>query len=106
MRLNDAQQLADEQHQIYSRGGFQAVLEWKLNRSSRSAAKRYISPIDFAETYARLKRTEETLRYLELAYKEHAPFMAHIQWNSDFDFLHSDPRYLAIVRKMGLPPEF
>src|SRR6266404_5825976 len=54
MRLNDAQQLADEQHRIYTRGGFQAVLEWKLNRYKRSAAKRYVSPIRFAEVYAQL----------------------------------------------------
>jgi TolB-like protein/DNA-binding winged helix-turn-helix (wHTH) protein/predicted Zn-dependent protease len=104
MRLNDAQQLADEQHQIYIRSGFPAVLEWKLNRYKRSAAKRYISPIEFAEVYAQLKRKEETLRYLELAYKEHAPFIAHIQCNAHFDFVHSDPRYRAIVKKMGLPP--
>ncbi len=106
MRLNDARPLADEQHQIYSRGGFRAVLEWKLARWNRRAAKRYISPIDFAQLYARLKRKDDTLRYLELACKEHAPFMAHLQWNPDFDFLHSEPRYRAIVQKMGLPPAY
>jgi TolB-like protein/DNA-binding winged helix-turn-helix (wHTH) protein len=106
MRLNNAKQLADEQHQIFSRGGFQAVLEWKLKRWNRSAAKHYISPIDFAQLYARLKRKEDTLRYLDLAYKEHAPFMAHIQCISDFDFLHSEPRYRAIVKGIGLPPAY
>jgi TolB-like protein/DNA-binding winged helix-turn-helix (wHTH) protein len=106
MRLNDAQQLADEQHQIYTRGGFQAVLEWKLNRYKQSAANRYVSPIEFAEVYAQLRRREETLRYLELAYVQHAPYIAHIQFNSHFDFLHSEPRYRAIVKKMGLPPAY
>jgi len=106
MRLNDAQQLADEQHRIYVRGGFQAVFEWKLNRYKKSAAKSYVSPIEFDEAYAQLNRKEETLRYLELAYEQHAPFIAHIQCNSHFDFLHSEPRYRAIVKKMGLPPAF
>jgi tetratricopeptide (TPR) repeat protein len=104
MRLNDAPQLADEQQQVYMRGGFPAVLEWRLNRYRRTAAKRYVSPIEFAEVYAQLKRKEETLYYLELAYKEHAPFIAHIQSNSHFDFLHSEPRYRSIVKKIGLPP--
>ena len=58
------------------------------------------------EVYAQLRRTEETLRYLELAYGQHAPYIAHIQCNSNFDFLHSEPRYRAIVKKMGLPPAF
>jgi len=106
MRLNDAQQLADEQHRIYTRGGFQAVLEWKLNRYKRSAAKRYVSPIRFAEVYAQLNRKEETLRYLELAYEQHAPFIPHLQCDSRFDFLHSEPRYRAIVKKIGLAPTF
>jgi TolB-like protein/DNA-binding winged helix-turn-helix (wHTH) protein len=106
MRINGAQKLADEVHQIYIRHGFQAVLEWKLNRCKQIAAKRYVSPIEFADAYARLKRKEETLRYLEAAYEQHAPFIAHLQCNSNFDFLHSEPRYRAIVRKMGLPPAF
>jgi hypothetical protein len=92
MRPNGAQQLADERHQIYIRGGFQAVLEWKLNRYKQSATKRDVSAIKFADVYAQRKRKEETLRYLELAYGEHAPFIAHIQCNPNFDSLHSEPR--------------
>jgi hypothetical protein len=98
--------LADEQHQIYIRGGFQAVLEWKLNRYKQSAAKGYVSPIKFAEVCAQLRRKEETLRYLELAYVQHAPYLAHIQFNAHFDFLHSEPLYRAIVKKMGPPPAY
>jgi hypothetical protein len=70
VRLNGAQQLADEQHQIYIRGGFQAVLGWKLERRKQPAAKRYVSAIEFAKAYAQLKRKEETIRYLELAYEQ------------------------------------
>jgi len=106
MRLNGAQKLADERHQVYVRGGFPAVLEWRLNRYRQSAVKGYVSAIDFAEAYAQLKRKEETLHYLELAYGQHAPFIAHIQCNSNFDFLHSDPRYRAIVKKIGLRPVY
>jgi len=106
LRINGAQKLADEKHQIYIRHGFQAVLEWKLNRVKQSAAKRYVSPMEFAEAYAQLKRKEETLHYLELAYEQHAPFIAHLQCTSNFDFLHTDPRYRSIVKKMALPPAF
>jgi TolB-like protein/DNA-binding winged helix-turn-helix (wHTH) protein len=106
MRLGDELKLADEQHQVFIRGGFHAVLEWKLNRYKQSATKRYVSPIEFAELYAQLNRKEETLRYLDLAYEQHAPFIAHLQCNSHFDFLHFEPRYRAIVKKMGLPPAY
>jgi len=42
--------------------------------------------------------------YLEQSYQEHAPWLVRIQSNPNYDFLHSDPRYQAIVKKMGLPP--
>jgi hypothetical protein len=29
-----------------------------------------------------------------------------LQSHPGFDFLHSDPRYRAIVNKMGLPPAY
>ena len=106
LRINGSQKLADERHQIYIRHGFQGVLEWRLNRYKQSAAKRYVSPVAFAEIYSQLNRKEETLHYLELSYEQHAPFLAHLQCDSNFDFLHSEPRYRAIVKKMGLPPAF
>jgi TolB-like protein len=106
LRLNGDQKLADEEHQAYSRGGFRAVIEWDLNLSKQRAAKRYVSPLDFANTYALLKQREETLRYLEGAYEVHEPSLVYIQTNANLDFVHSDPRYRAIIKKMDLPPAY
>ena len=103
LRRNGQQKFADEVDQAYRQGGFQAVLESRLNRHKQNAAKEFVSALQFAEDYGRLKRKEETIRSLERAYVERAPFMAHIQCNPDFDFVHSDPRYRAIVSKMRLP---
>jgi tetratricopeptide (TPR) repeat protein len=93
-----ALQLAGEKDQLaeqiraYHRGGSRAVLEWKVDVLKRKTAKQYVSPMDFADTYARLGRKEETLRYLEKSCQEREP--------------HVVPRYRAIVNKMGLPPAF
>jgi hypothetical protein len=32
--------------------------------------------------------------------------LIHMQYEPDFDCLHSDERYREIVRKVGLPPAF
>jgi len=103
LRRIGQQKFADEADQAYRRGGFQSVLESRLNQHKLNAAKNFVSALLLAEDYGRLKRKEETIHYLERAYDERAPFMAHIQSNPDFDFVHSDPRYRAIVGKMGLP---
>jgi hypothetical protein len=43
------------------------------------------------------------MKYLEASYREHDPDLIFIQADPLFDFLHSDPRYRALVKKMGLP---
>lgn len=92
--------------QAYQRGGFKAVQELDLVSLKKKAANQYVPPISFAYVYARLGMKEETMRNLQLAYKEHSPRLIHLQYEPDFDFLHSDERYREIVREVGLPPAF
>ena len=91
-------------HQAYAQGGFQAVLEWQLSDVEKNARGKHAAPMLFAVAYAALKRKDETLHYLEQAYKEREPWLANIQHLPYLDFLHSEPRYQAIVKKMGLLP--
>ena len=85
-------------------GGLRAGFEGHLEDLKAAAAKGYISPFDFAEAHANLWHREETLHYLEESYREKAPWLVHMQHDPLFDFLHSEPRYRAIVTKMGLQP--
>jgi tetratricopeptide (TPR) repeat protein len=95
-----------EQVQAYRRGGLPAVRSQNVYRLKRKAAQQYVSPSDFADAYAELGRKEETIRYLEESYRERAPHLVFLQSDPGFDFVHSDPRYRAIIRKMGLPPAY
>ena len=104
--LSDDKKAADLIRHAFERGGLKAMFELDLNWNKEKAARRYVAPLDLASDAGFLKRTDETLRYLEQAYRERAPFLIHIQSNPDFDFLHAEPRYRAIVKKMALPPAF
>jgi TolB-like protein/DNA-binding winged helix-turn-helix (wHTH) protein len=95
-----------QQVQVYRQGGFRAVLEWRADELKRKAAKGYVSPINFADAFAVLGRKEETIRYLEKSCEERAPHVVFLQSDPTYNFLHSDPRYRAIVNKMGLPPAY
>ena len=106
LQLTGEKELLAEQVQVYRRGGFRAVLEWKPEVAKRRAAKEYVSPMEFADMYGQLRRREETLWYLEQAYAERAPSLVFVQSDPNFDFLHADPRYRAIIKKMGLPPAY
>jgi len=95
-----------EQVEVYRRGGFRAVLAWRVDWLKRKAAKQYVSPMVFADTYAQLGHREETIRYLEQSYQEREPHVVYLQSDPNFDFLYADPRYRAIVNKMGLSPTY
>jgi tetratricopeptide (TPR) repeat protein len=90
----------------YESGGEKALAEWLLNKTKARARKGYISPIELAFGTARLKRTDETLTLLEEAYRERSPWLVLVQNDPEFDFLHGEERYRAIVTKMHLPPAY
>ena len=95
-----------EMERAFQRAGMTGVLEWNLGRLKRAAAQGYVSPLEFADAYARMGRKDESIRALEQSYEIRQPWLVHIQNNPDLDILHSDPRYRAIVKKMGLPPAY
>jgi predicted Zn-dependent protease len=106
LQLAGEKDLLAEHVQVYQRGGYRAVIAWRVDVLKRTAATQYVSPMNFANTYAQLGRKEEAIRYLEECYRERSPDLVFVQNDPDFDFVHSDPRYRAIVNKMGLPPAY
>jgi tetratricopeptide (TPR) repeat protein len=95
---------AAELEAAFRKGGARSAVEWRLAHLKKTHRDEYISPLALALRYARLKRKDEALTCLEQAYAEHVPWLIFIQSEPDLDSFHSDPRYQAIVKKLGLPP--
>ena len=95
---------AAELQAAFHRGGAQGAAEWRLAHAKKLQAGTYVSPWEFASLSAHAGHKEETLHWLEQAYAEHVPWLAFLQNEPCFDFIHSEPRYQAIIKKMGLPP--
>lgn len=91
-------------HEAFARGGLNAVYEWQLADLKKQAAAKYVPYENLAILSAKFSLKRETLHYLEKAYEEHEPKLVKIQSEPDFYFLHADPRYRAIITKMGLDP--
>jgi len=85
------------------RGDYQSVVEWRYQKDKVAARGKYWSPFWLALKSADAGKREETLRLLEDALREHSPRLVFLQNEPVFDFLHSEPRYQAIVQKLGLP---
>ena len=46
---------------------------------------------------------DHTFEWLEKAYGERSGRMEYIKVEDAFERFHSDPRYLSLLRRMGLP---
>jgi tetratricopeptide (TPR) repeat protein len=90
----------------YQRGGYRAVVRWQLDQLQNKAKTSYVSPMNLAEFHAQLGDREETISLLEQGFKEHSPNLLWIQCDPAFDFLHPDPRYRAIIQRIGLPAAY
>ena len=94
---------ATELEDAFRRGGAQGAAEWRLAHMKKLQARTYVSPLDLAAIAARAGHKEETLRYLEQSCEVHVPWLVFIGSDPEFDFIRSEPRYQAIMKKMGLP---
>ncbi len=55
-----------------------------------------------AGKYAALGETEKAFEWLEKSYARRSPWLIYLKVFSEFDQLHSDPRFEALAKKLGL----
>jgi tetratricopeptide (TPR) repeat protein len=86
--------------------GYNAVLRLRVRLLQEKAAHEYVPQMDLADFYGLLGDREGTLRSLENAFKDRHARIVWMQATPWFDFVHSEERYRAIVRQVGLPPAY
>jgi tetratricopeptide (TPR) repeat protein len=65
--------------------------------------KDYVSPAELAILYAGLGDKEEAFTELERAYAARDTQMQYLKVEPHYDSLRSDPRFVDLIRRMGLP---
>src|SRR6185295_12751843 len=76
-----------------------AVLEGLRQLSST----RYVSPYSVGLVHGGLGERDQALAWLEKAYDERSDYMVYLNREPMLDGLRSDPRFAALVRRVGLP---
>lgn len=73
-----------------------------LNQLKKKAKSQYVNPFLFGKLYTALKDKDKAFIWLEKAadQKDHA--ILQILSDESFENLHSDPRYLKLLKKIGL----
>ena len=67
------------------------------------AQRRYVDIGFIAYDYAALGEKDQAFAWLEKAYSEKAGSLGYIKVSKVMDPFRSDPRYLDLLKRMGLP---
>jgi len=77
----------------------QEILEKLLEMSKR----KYVPAYDIAAVYNGLGEKDPAFEWLSKAFEERSGFLIYIKCDRRFDGLRSDPRYEALLKRIGLP---
>ena len=81
------------------KGACTALIEVLKNEKQRE----YVSPNDIARYYALMGDRDHTFEWLEKGYAERSGNMESIKIEDSLEPFHSDPRYIDLLKRMGLP---
>ena len=87
----------------YAADGQRAEAEKVLSEMNQKASRGWVPSYAFAEIYAGLRDKSQTLDALEKSYEERAWFLTYLNTAPEFDFIRSEPRFQALLRRMNFP---
>ena len=87
----------------YAADGQRAEAEKVLSEMKQKAGRGWVPSYAFAEIYAGLRDKSHTLDAMEKSYEERAWFLTYLNTAPEFDFIRSEPRFQALLRRMNFP---
>ena len=88
----------------YSLAGKKNDAQNLLAKLQEISKQRYLPPDLVAAVYSGLGQKQEAFEWLEKAYQVHARDLLELKYDPHFANLRSDPRFIELVRRIGLPP--
>jgi len=89
---------------IYARAGLRVEALKLLGELKERDAHERVSPVTFARVYVGLGDKEQALAQLRKAYQEQSDHLLQIGTDPMLDPLRSDPRFIKMLRRVGLTP--
>ena len=86
-----------------AKAGKRAEAETLLSELKKLGASQFVSAFPVALLYLGLDRHRDALDALERAYEEGAGRLVYLNVERAFDSVRGDPRFAALVRKLGIP---
>ncbi len=101
----DAAEIADAMDTGFRSGGLQAAMRKAIEvaLARRKSSTNFVSSFQIASFYAELGDKDRAFDWLNTAYQERDNYLEALRTTYWMDSLRSDPRYSALVRKIGFP---
>jgi hypothetical protein len=94
---------AIEMRKALKEGGPNAYWRMALEDQMKQYERGIGSSVAVAGVYARLGNKEKAFEWLEKAFVEHASDITYLKVDTSFDDVRSDPRFVDLQRRIGLP---
>lgn len=88
--------------QGYVEGGYHVALQRLAEYLIERSQVTHVTPWQIGTLYTRGGMKDLALDWLEKAYLTHDPNMPYIRIDPIFDYMHDDPRFLELLKKMNL----
>ena len=87
----------------YPKTGFRGAMKQLVELQEDQSKRHYLDPASIALNYAAMGEKQQALTWLEKAAAEKSAFVNYLLAEPRFDSLRSEPRYAALLKRMGLP---
>ena len=91
-----------EYKKAYAVSGMRGYWQIKLDLAKEQSKQSYIPSYEIARLYAHLSKEDQAFEWIEKAYEERSYELVYLKVDPSFDSLRSDPRFAALLKKIGL----
>ena len=88
----------------YALAGDRAAAQRTLDELEKDRAESYASALDLADIHVALGDRERAFRWLDQAAAERAFHLVYLKVWPELDRLRPDPRFKALILRLGLEP--
>ena len=89
--------------EVYAKSGTKAAIAREIELRKELAKRRYVDPTEIAYLYALLGDKEQTFAWLDKARAEKTAGLEPVEIVHALEQWHSDARYVALLKELGLP---
>jgi TolB-like protein/Tfp pilus assembly protein PilF len=93
----------DALKQAYASGGADGYWKKQLEFLKADSEKGALLDYAIASVYARLNDKEQSISWLEKAFRSHDPYLVYLKIDKPFDAFRTDSRVVDLMRRVGLP---